>query len=232
MTAMLAHVRTFTMPKSGHTSEEYEDAAAGPVGAPDGTTRLAIADGATESAFAGVWARTLVEDFVEPVSAVPETFGEFVHRARRRFGDRLAEREAGQAWYASAKAEEGAHAAFLGLVLYPNHAWRAVAVGDCCLLHLREGERLDAWPIDDPASFDHRPALVTSRFEATPEAATTSSQWAEGDRLLLASDALAAYLLAQNPIPEDFDDFETFVAKARADGMHNDDVTLVEVVTG
>ncbi len=229
---MTLRARTLSAPKSGHTAEEYEDAAAGPAAAPDGTTRLALADGATESAFAGLWARTLVGSFVAPESAVPETFGEFLHRARRAFGEAVAEREAGLSWYASAKAEEGAHAAFLGLVLYPDHAWRAVAVGDCCLLHLREGALLEAWPISDPAAFDHRPDLVTSRYEDTHAPTTTSGQWADGDRLLLASDALAAHLLTLNAIPADFADFGAFVAAARDAGMHNDDVTLVEVVTG
>lgn len=229
---MILRARTLSAPKSGHTAGEYEDAAAGPAAAPDGTTRLAIADGATESAFAGLWARTLVASFVAPESAVPETFGEFLHRARRAFGDAMAERESGLAWYASAKAEEGAHAAFLGLVLYPDHAWRAVAVGDCCLLHLRDGDLLDAWPISDPDAFGHRPDLVTSRFEDVHAPETTSGQWADGDRLLLASDALAAHLLAQDAIPTDFDDFDSFVADARRAGMRNDDVTLVEVVTG
>ena len=226
---MTLHTHTFSAPKSGHTAEEYEDAAAGPAAAPDGTTRLAIADGATESAFAGLWARTLVEAFVAPESAVPETFAEFLHRARRAFGEAVAERESGLAWYASAKAEEGAHAAFLGLVLYPNHAWRAVAVGDCCLLHLRDGDLLEAWPIDDPDAFDHRPDLVTSRFEAMHAPVTTSGQWADGDRLLLVSDALAAHLLTQKAVPDDLGDFEAFVAEARESGMRNDDVTLVEV---
>lgn len=229
---MTLRARTFSAPKSGHTAEEYEDAAAGPAAAPDGTTRLALADGATESAFAGLWARTLVASFVAPESAVPETFGEFLHRARRAFGESVAEREAGLTWYASAKAEEGAHAAFLGLVLYPNHAWRAVAVGDCCLLHLRDGALLEAWPISDPDEFGHRPDLVTSRYEDVHAPVTTSGQWADGDRLLLASDALAAHLVAQNSIPDAFGDFHAFVADARSDGMRNDDVTLVEVVTG
>lgn len=229
---MTLRARTFSAPKSGHTAEEYEDAAAGPAAAPDGTTRLALADGATESAFAGLWAQTLVASFVAPESAVPETFGEFLHRARRAFGEAIAEREAGLSWYASAKAEEGAHAAFLGLVLYPDFAWRAVAVGDCCLLHFRDGARLEAWPISDPTAFGHRPDLVTSRYEDSHAPITTSGQWAGDDRLILASDALAAYLLALDAIPEDFGDFDAFVAGAREAGMRNDDVTLVEVVLG
>lgn len=230
---MLRDARTRHVPKAGHTAEEYEDAAAGPAAVADGTVRAAVADGATESAFAGLWARTLVEGFVEADATLAETFGEFVHRTRRTFGDRVAEREAGLAWYASAKAEEGAHAAFLGFVIYPSGAWRAVAVGDCCLFHLREGELLEAWPLDDPGAFDNRPALVGSRFDgAEPDVQTTSGAWADGDRIVLATDALAAYLLGNEALPEVFEDVEAFVAEARADGMRNDDVTLVELVLG
>lgn len=236
MLAFFSDVRTHALPKHGHTAEEYEDATAAPVEAADGTVRAAIADGATESAFAGAWARTLVEEFIGADVAVPETFEESIHRTRRVFGGRIAEHATALPWYASAKAEEGAYAAFLGLVFYPNGAWRAVAVGDCCLFHLRDGEMLSAWPIDDPGEFGNRPALLGSRLDVPqPGAEMTSAQWSSGDRFLLASDALAAYLLAHRPSAAaglDADAFAGFVADARADGMRNDDVTLVDLVLG
>lgn len=234
MLPFLSDVRTHWLPKHGHTAEEYEDATALPSEASDRTVRAALADGATESAFAGAWARTLVEEFIGANVTVPETFDEAIHRTRRVFGSRIAEYATELPWYAAAKAEEGAYAAFLGLVLYPNGAWRAVAVGDCCLFHLRAGRCLLAWPLDDPEAFGNRPDLLGSRLDvAQPDAEMTSAQWSPGDRLLLASDALAAYLLAHDPAAVtglDSKGFETFVANARADGMHNDDVTLVELV--
>ena len=86
MHAFVAHTRTHSLPKHGHTAEEYEDATAEPVAAGDGTVRVAVADGATESAFAGAWARTLVEEFLNADTTLPETFAESVHRTRRAFG--------------------------------------------------------------------------------------------------------------------------------------------------
>lgn len=235
MPPFLSDVHTHWLPKDGHTADEYEDASAQPVRAPDGTIRAAVADGATESAFAGAWARTLVEEFVNADVTVPETFDESLHRTRRVFGQRIAEHATELPWYAATKAEEGAFAAFLGLVLYPNGAWRGVAVGDCCLFQLREGEVLEAWPIDDPDAFGNRPDLLGSRLDmGHPEAEMTSAQWTPGDHFLLVSDALAAYLLRHDPAAAsdlDAQAFEAFVAAAREDGMRNDDVTLVELVT-
>ncbi len=234
MPPLLSEIRTHWLPKQGHTPDEYEDATAPPVAAADGTVRAALADGATESAFAGAWARTLVEEFTGSDVTVPETFAESIHRTRRVFGGRIAEHATDLPWYAAAKAEEGAFAAFLGFVLYPNGAWRAVAVGDCCLFHLRGGACLTTWPLDDPADFGNRPDLLGSRLDVSqPDAQTTSAQWTAGDRFLLVSDALAAYLLAHDPAAAtglDAEAFVAFVAGARADGMRNDDVTLLELV--
>ena len=59
--ALSLNWRVFTLAKAGNRSEEFEDAyAADPV-----TGRFAIADGASESSFAGVWAEMLVKGFVE-----------------------------------------------------------------------------------------------------------------------------------------------------------------------
>jgi hypothetical protein len=235
MLAFLSDARTHSLPKHGHTAEEYEDATAPPSRAPDGTVRAALADGATESAFAGAWARTLVEEFVGADVTVPRTFAESIHQTRRVFGRRIAEHATDLPWYAATKAEEGAFAAFLGLVLYPNGAWRGVAVGDCCLFQIREGVTLEAWPLDDPADFGNRPDLLGSRLDVShPEAEATSAQWTPGDHFLLVSDALAAYLLAHDPAAAlglDAPAFEAFVAAAREGGMRNDDVTLLELVT-
>ena len=234
MPPFISDVRTHWLPKKGHSADEYEDATAQPVEAPDGTIRAALADGATESAFAGAWARTLVEEFVGANVTVPETFSEAIHRTRRVFGQRIAEHATDLPWYAAAKAEEGAYAAFVGLVLYPSGAWRAVAVGDCCLFHIRDGEIMQAWPIDDPDDFGNRPDLLGSRLDMNqPEAQMTSAQWGPGDRFLLTSDALAEYLLANDPAAAaglNDPDFKAFIESARENGLRNDDVTLVELV--
>jgi hypothetical protein len=52
--------QTFWVVRRGHGPEEYEDAAA----ADDAAGRYAVTDGATESCFAGLWARLLAEGFL------------------------------------------------------------------------------------------------------------------------------------------------------------------------
>src|SRR5947199_52879 len=47
--------------RAGHRAEEYEDAHAGDAGA----GRFAVADGASETSFAALWARLLAEGFVQ-----------------------------------------------------------------------------------------------------------------------------------------------------------------------
>src|SRR5437762_14162270 len=60
----------FCEPKRGHGPQEYEDAFAGNLA----LGRFAVADGATESAYAGLWARMLVNEFVATASAEPASW--------------------------------------------------------------------------------------------------------------------------------------------------------------
>ncbi len=229
---MTLRVRALSLPKAGHRVAENEDAWAQATSAA-GMLRVAVSDGATESAFSGAWARSLVQAWADGGEAAMETV---VQAARAAFERATAGGLAGAAWFVAAKAEEGAHAAFLGVEVAPGGAWRAAAVGDCVLFHLRGGALLRAWPMDDPAAFGNRPALLTSRADrAAPPVEAATGRLEPGDRLLLATDALAAHLLATDPpaaLGLDADGFAAFVVAARAAGMHNDDVTLVEVAAG
>ncbi|MDX1530537.1 MAG: protein phosphatase 2C domain-containing protein [Rhodothermales bacterium] len=223
----LAPTQTHALPKAGHRPEEYEDAAAGPV-TRSGAVYAAVADGATESAFAGAWAQALAEAWVEE-GAVDVA----VRRARAAFNRRVEARTPALAWYAEAKVAEGAHATLLGVAVERDGQYRATAVGDCCLFHLREDGLHRAWPLDAPGAFSNVPALLSSRADATtPDQESTGGRVEPGDRLLLATDALAAYLLGADPtaaVGLDADAVAAFVERARRDGMKNDDVTLVEL---
>ena len=99
----------FHAPKQGNAEEEYEDAFFPESCVTREMTefRCAVADGASESAFAGLWAQLLVRSF-----------------GRRRL--RLARlRQLWQRmvkgrplpWYLEKKINNGAHAAFVGLVI-------------------------------------------------------------------------------------------------------------------
>ena len=60
--AHAACCQTLSLPKRGHSADEFEDAFAFDPAA----GRYAVADGASESSFAGLWARLLVEGFIRP----------------------------------------------------------------------------------------------------------------------------------------------------------------------
>jgi hypothetical protein len=216
--------RIHALPKHGH--ERSEDAAHGPV-ASGGAARLAIADGATESAYAGDWARLLVR------AACEAPLAEAVEAARAAFVEAAAGRSAALSWYAEAKAAEGAFATILALTIEEGGRWSAEAVGDCVLFQLRGGALHLAWPITDPAEFGDRPALIASGADhPIPDILQTKGEWRRGDAFLLATDALAAFLLQHDPLAAaglEANQFAAFITDARQRGMRNDDVTLVEV---
>ncbi len=72
-------------------------------------------------------------------------------------------------WYAEAKREQGAFATFLGVQVRrpspgrPAMTWRAVAVGDSCLLRLRRGGGLlRSFPMQKSTDFGNQPRLIGS----------------------------------------------------------------------
>ena len=223
-----SHIIAF--PKAGYAESEYEDAHA--LATDAWPVRAAVTDGATESAFAGSWARTLATAYVNDADAMADQEA-WLSTCQSAWTAGMTSADEPLPWYAAAKAEEGAHAAFLGSSLRADGAYTAHAVGDCCLLHLRDGALHRAWPIDDPDAFTYHPALLSSRPDvAVPDVQATAGQAKPGDQLWLATDAVAAYLLradravdlARTP-PEER---EAILRAAQADGeLRNDDSTLL-----
>jgi len=222
--------RTHAVPKAGGEAGDYEDAAAVAV---DGVPACAaVADGATESVFARAWAKRLVRGVVQDATTTPEAFAEAVPTWQEAWAADARGRAGDRPWYVAAKAAEGAFAAVLGLSLHADGRWRAVAVGDCCLFHLRDETHLQSWPFEATDAFTNRPALVPSteaRELPSPDAITGT--WQPGDRFLLATDAVAAWLMNEDPVPVgtlDAGAFQEHVESARADGsLRNDDATLL-----
>ncbi|HEY8506682.1 MAG TPA: hypothetical protein VIL46_19015 [Gemmataceae bacterium] len=231
--------RAFAEPKGGHRRDEYEDGHAGDAAA----GRFAVTDGASESTFAGRWAELLARGFV---AAGPGE--DWLDRCRadwaREFGPGAAPSAGPLPWYAELKRDEGAFATFLGLEL-GRGSWRACAVGDACLFHLRGGAPEGAFPVTRAADFTNRPALLGSRpppgTEPGPPFRRAEGRAEPGDHFLLATDALAHWCLQrheQGSPPwgevlglwevEGEAAFADWVARRRAsDGLRNDDVTLI-----
>jgi hypothetical protein len=189
-------VRHFIMPKEGSRPEECEDAVAFDAVA----LRFAVADGATEAFDAGRWAARLAGAWVgagEP----PLTAAEFGAWLREQ-GEWLRASWEGRnlPWYAEEKRRAGAFAAFVGLRLEARGrglTWRAVALGDSCLLQRRGRELLAAFPLSGREEFGSCPPLVPSA-ESLLAAALARLVEAEGraepgDTFLLVTDALAAW---------------------------------------
>ncbi|HEX5273580.1 MAG TPA: protein phosphatase 2C domain-containing protein, partial [Gemmataceae bacterium] len=184
--------RALCLPKRDHTAEECEDA----WGAGPSARRFAVADGASESAFAGLWARLLVDGFLS--APRPRDLAGWLGEARRRWSDTVMGLEL--PWYAEMKRAEGSFATLLGLRLRPAGPgrparWRAVAVGDSCLVRVRADGRVRAFPLKRSCDFDNQPGLVRSRGEMPARARYAAGTLAPGDRLLLMTDALAQWVL-------------------------------------
>jgi len=184
-----------TVAKAGHRPDENEDAVAA---APE-RLRFAVADGATEGWESRGWAARLAAAYVRRPPS-PDDFPRWLAAARRGWPARSA---AGSVpWYAAMKSEEGSFATLAGLELRrPRRGaavwgWKAVAVGDSCLVHVRGRSVEAAFPHADPAAFGNTPPLVPSSQDVPcPEPEWLAGRADPGDLLLLATDAAAARLL-------------------------------------
>jgi hypothetical protein len=222
--------RTYAVPKEGGAVGDYEDAAA--VSEDAWPVCAAVADGATESAFARTWAKRLVRGIVDSEATTADVLRGAIPDWQAEWRDAVRERATERPWYVTAKAAEGAFAAVLGLSLHADGRWRAVSVGDCCLFQVRDEALVRSWPFAAADAFTNRPRLVSSQSSsAVPVPDATTGSWQTGDQFLLATDAVAAWLMDEDPTvvgalsPAAF---RERVKAARADGaLRNDDATLL-----
>ena len=238
--------RHFVLPKEGSSAEECEDAVAFDAGA----LRFAVADGATEAFDARRWAERLAREWVGAVSA-PLTAPEF----GAWLGEQAVWLEASWegrklSWYAEEKRRAGSFAAFVGLRLEASKGrlrWRALALGDTCLVQRRGGEVVAAVPLSNHEEFGSTPPLVPSsgalRAAALSRLVEAGGACEPGDAFLLATDALSAWYfeaLARRPAAaEEFDSLlaasdnaslAALVRRERAAArMKDDDVAAVRI---
>ncbi len=249
---MRTSVEVFAAPKAGNSAAEYEDAH-WPRQSSDVTSavRLAVADGATETSFSGIWARLLVKSYGRgrPAEATWDVELNSIRRVwQRAVGQKLLP------WYAEEKLRLGAFSSLAGLTLIPSTEpegrggeFAALAIGDSCLFQVRDGKMIWSFPFTASEEFNSRPLLLSSLDRgADREVATqlTNGGWQSGDLFFLMTDALACWTLRMvesNTDPfvilrslETSAEFESFIATQRAatnvDGipqLKNDDVTLV-----
>jgi hypothetical protein len=173
-------------------------------------------------------------------TAVAGWFGQLAERYRQRSEPAAAE----DAWLYEAMEKRGSFAAFVAVQFWPRPdrllGWEAMAVGDCCLFHLRRGRLLMAFPITSAEGFTSHPDLVPSANHARHRLAARiriiRGTAFPGDRFALASDAMSQWLLRSSQNRPDTwlrleglrsRSFHGLVRAEREAGrMQRDDVTL------
>jgi hypothetical protein len=240
------YAKEFWLPKRGSSNDEYEDAS----DIADDRGRFAVADGATEASFSGVWAKQLVRAFTGKKLSVPIALEEL--KPLQTKWQKIVHRHP-LPWYAEEKAASGAFAAFVGLEVSQEQTetgvkniWRATAAGDSCLAQVRGDEIIESFPLSDSASFNSRPNLLSSAAALNDNQDqlvlnATGSCGCE-DVFFLMTDALACWFFKERELGNkpwnllrDLDtqgnvSFEKFITDLRTEGrMKNDDVTLVRV---
>jgi hypothetical protein len=245
----------FTMPKAGNADSEFEDAywPEKPV-RDERCSRFAVADGATETSFSGIWARQLVEAYGSGAFENLPDSGWLIELQRRWWS---IVRDKPLPWYAEEKAESGTFAALVGLTLdwespdSEGGTWHAKAIGDCCLFQLRGGKILAKFPIQTSESFTNSPVLLSvnpGKHSAIDSLVSTSGEWQCGDHFCLMTDAVAAWFLRaierheapwetirdleSEPVTSrsGMKSFQEWVDTSRRQGlMRNDDVTLYRI---
>jgi hypothetical protein len=214
---------TFSEPKEGNAPGEWQDGAGGGV-IGDGTAaprraRFVVLDGATGAYDPVRWVDQLVRSFVPQAGGDPRTPG--TPGSPGSAGPRL-EPAAMRAWFAEMQdrwaadvrdfdsiieerkfAEVGSFATLLGFEICsldgPEPYWRAVALGDTVLFHVRAGRLIAAFPPMGPDDFGTLPDGVhTSRASLdrmTGRLLTGGGVLEAGDFLFAATDAMAQWIL-------------------------------------
>ena len=212
------------LPKSGFEASECEDW----IASDEQNCRFAVADGATEAFDARNWAQRLANNWVRSNAALtPEAFHEWV--ANEGLELHASWKQLTLSWYAEEKARKGSFAAFVGVELDLRNdapAWKAIALGDACLLHCRNGALIKSLPLSNSASFNSAPILVASDsaiYKSNEQSLVIESGSCENnDVLFLVSDAAAAWHLERFEQNNFSDVFQSHDSRAAAEFFENE----------
>lgn len=235
-------LRQLLLPKLDQLTSECEDAIAIDTQA----ARFAISDGATEAFDARNWAQRLAQHWVQRKSTLTiEEFREWVAAEGRELHDSW--NGLTLSWYSEEKARTGSFAALVGVELdlkSESPSWRAIALGDSCLLHCRRTTLVQSLPLDRSESFNSAPVLVasdSSLHESSMQSVVIDSGTCQnGDVLLLMSDAAASWCLQRFENGDlDVEQFlsvktdeelrEFFDTERLAGRIRNDDLAIVRI---
>ncbi len=244
-------IRSFQTAKAGNRPDECEDASRVRLSG-DAPARLAMCDGASESAFARPWAKILAEALVnrplEPDGLDDARLAEWLEPCVDQWNGVVPWGRI--PWHGQAKTRAGSMSTFLGMTAEWSRGcaevltWQAVAVGDCCLFVVRDGALAVSFPMEESGQFNTTPPLVCSNpvnnVGLWPHLRQTRGECLPGDLVVLASDALACWILLEvESGGKPWEDLlsldsekewrEWVQAKRGERVMRNDDTTMVTV---
>lgn len=243
--------QTLWLPKHGSSEEEYEDAyfPEDVLNINKRLFRCAVADGATETSFSGLWAQLLTKAYADDDIDLNLLADNWKKQTTK----------ADQPWYVEEKRASGAFAALVGLTIRASKdkrensgTWEATAIGDSCLFQVRKKELITCYPMERWQQFNSSPQLLSSNTrnnsaELTSQLAETyEEEWRSGDIFFLMSDAIACWFLRRQAESDDGvavisktttkESLTTLVDEERRhkdeEGrawMRNDDVTLMRI---
>ena len=229
----------YTFPKSGNTSLENEDF----YKISFKNNIIVLSDGASESIFAGEWAKELCTYF----SSDKKIDISIIDKLGNDFQSKLSKNN--KSWYLKNKVQNIGAAASLLQIKIKSGIFKSFlkleAVGDSCALLFRSNGKLEwSFPITKSEDFNNKPDLVYSiagvMEQRKIEIKNKIFPMHKHYLLLIASDALAATLLkfSENHIfPTDViysikteELYKTWIQKLRSDGLlKNDDTTLIAI---
>ena len=194
---------------TGSSDHEFHDAAS----CDSRTGVFAIADGATVSICQREWAETLTECFtsLRPDLSNSSERGRWWEQCLDRWDEKVAPRlevwrsDPRQFWTASKLYNTtGACATFLGFFLEPptegseQQGYKLYVVGDCCAFWFKRDIEVAMQPLVE--SFNFNPSLLSvKRGFPVDKMQHFSHSSLPGNLLILATDALAKYLVTQRP---------------------------------
>jgi hypothetical protein len=196
----------FQVSKIGEMETDIQDA----VKWSEDNLSIAIADGASTSVEPKKWADLLVDSFCRDSNALwngDSGWREWLYPIQQEWQKYRLEivQNAQTPWFErTIRSHDVGSATFLGLQFDPDKkTYRAIAIGDCCLFHFHiEGDNniriIKKFPIEISTEFK----TVTHCFNSTNKYNNYSPctlpffQYKDGDIFLLATDALADYIMS------------------------------------
>ena len=247
--------KAFSICKDGNRDDENEDAVYPQLVNGSSLTvdhfSCAMADGATTSSFSKLWANLLVKESSLSHN-LQQDFNQTLNSARAIWKNELSDKEL--PWPTAIKVKQGSFATLLWFHIWKKNSlfpskngssdrgWVANAVGDTCMFHMVKGRVAASFPLERPDQFSNTPELVSTNlaYQRTRISnRSMSGTWQKGDHFLIASDALAAWLMGAAEsnaflwpvISENLTSqvrFHTWIRSLRRQGkIKNDDTSLI-----